>query len=220
MSPGIAPDKSRCCGAPDECCSPLMCARTSWASVILLASRTWRKVALASANLLVFHSMLPALAMANLSPVMRRRAFGISTPDIPKKFINCVPRLNAPAHRGQVVDRSERLRVTQEVVVAVWAPIPLRPPARPNAVISAMRLLISGLSPTPPPAKSVWIAPGATRNHSPMFAFPIGAWFPPSELPNIGSPLPLRSYHASVLHGVPFCREDDLPAELLLVGTI
>jgi hypothetical protein len=38
-----------------------------------------------------------------------------------------------------------------------------------------------------------------------MFALAIGAWFAPSELPNIGSTLPLRSYHASVLHKCPFC---------------
>jgi hypothetical protein len=38
--------------------------------------------------------------------------------------------------------------------------------------------------------------------------------------PTIGSTLPLRSYHASVLHGFPFRSEDDLPLELLLAGTI
>jgi len=38
-----------------------------------------------------------------------------------------------------------------------------------------------------------------------MFALAIGTWFAPSELPNIGSTLPLRSYHASVLHKCPFC---------------
>ena len=38
-----------------------------------------------------------------------------------------------------------------------------------------------------------------------MFALAIGAWFAPSELPNIGSTLPFRSYHASVLHKCPFC---------------
>jgi hypothetical protein len=35
-------------------------------------------------------------------------------------------------------------------------------PARPSAVISATRLLTSGLSRTMPPLKSVAIAPGAT----------------------------------------------------------
>ena len=36
---GIAQDRSRCCGARDECCSPAMWPRTSWASVIRSASR-------------------------------------------------------------------------------------------------------------------------------------------------------------------------------------
>jgi hypothetical protein len=53
-----------------------------------------------------------------------------------------------------------------------------------------------------------------------MFALAISAWFAPSELPNIGSTLPLRSYHASVLHGFPFRSEDYLPLELPLTGTI
>src|SRR5215469_670057 len=87
MFPGIALDRSRCCGVLDECYSRLMCARTSWASVIPLASRTWRKVVRASANLPVFHSMPPGLAMASLSPAMRRRAFVISTANIQRKWI-------------------------------------------------------------------------------------------------------------------------------------
>src|SRR5215469_13992576 len=37
-----------------------------------------------------------------------------------------------------------------------------------------------------------------------MLSFAVRAWFAPSELPNIRSSLPLRSNHASVLHGSPF----------------
>src|SRR5579871_4968173 len=40
--------------------------------------------------------MLPDMATASLSPAMRRRAFGISTPNIQTKCIDCVPQLNAP----------------------------------------------------------------------------------------------------------------------------
>jgi hypothetical protein len=76
MPLGIARDRSRFCGARDECCSPAMCPRTSWALVI--PSAFWRKVVRASANLPVFHSMLPASAMACLSHAMRRCVSGIS----------------------------------------------------------------------------------------------------------------------------------------------
>jgi hypothetical protein len=58
--------------------------------------------------------------------------------------------------------------------LAIYPPVPIREnaaiigpmssgtPARPSAVISAIRSLTSGLSRTIPPLKSVWIAPGAT----------------------------------------------------------
>jgi hypothetical protein len=46
--------------------------------VIPSASRVWRKVVGASGNLPVFHSMLPASAMACLSHAMRRRVSAIS----------------------------------------------------------------------------------------------------------------------------------------------
>ena len=53
-------------------------------------------------------------------------------------------------------------RLSSESSAAIIGPISSGTPARPNAVISATRLLISGLSRTMPPLKSVWIAPGAT----------------------------------------------------------
>ena len=52
----------------------------------------------ASANLPVFHSMLPGLAMASLSPAMRRRVFEISTANIQRKCINCDPSQVIPSN--------------------------------------------------------------------------------------------------------------------------
>jgi hypothetical protein len=49
-----------------------------------------------------------------------------------------------------------------QVMLAGIGPISSGTPAPPSAVISATCLLISGLSGTIPPLKSVWIAPGAT----------------------------------------------------------
>ena len=74
----IARDTSRCCGVRDECCSRAMCARTSWVSVTPSASRVWIKVVRVSANLPVFHSMLPGSATASLSSTMHRRSSTIS----------------------------------------------------------------------------------------------------------------------------------------------
>jgi glyoxylase-like metal-dependent hydrolase (beta-lactamase superfamily II) len=65
------------------------------ASVIPLASRTWRKAVRASANLPVFHSMLPDSAMESLSPATRRRAFVISMANIQRTCINSDPWPNA-----------------------------------------------------------------------------------------------------------------------------
>src|SRR6266478_3694905 len=53
-------------------------------------------------------------------------------------------------------------RFSSERSAAIIGPISSGTPARPSAVISATRLLISGLSRTLPPLKSVWMAPGAT----------------------------------------------------------
>src|SRR5215831_2493176 len=39
-----------------------------------------------------------------------------------------------------------------------------------------------------------------------MPSFAVRTWFAPSELPDIRASLPLRSNHASVLHGYPFVR--------------
>src|SRR6516165_9963103 len=85
---GIARDTSRYCGVRDECSSRATCARTSWASATPSASRVWRKVVQVSANLPVFHSMLPGSATASLSPAMHRRSSTISgarnwLPDLP-----------------------------------------------------------------------------------------------------------------------------------------
>src|SRR5690348_343257 len=53
-------------------------------------------------------------------------------------------------------------RFSSERNAAIIGPISSGTPARPSAVISATRLLMSGLSRTIPPLKSVWMAPGAT----------------------------------------------------------
>ena len=54
----------------------------------------------ASANLPVFHSMLPGSAMASLSPAMRRRVSAISGARIQRTYINSDPQLNAPMQSG------------------------------------------------------------------------------------------------------------------------
>ena len=77
-TPGIARDTLRYCGVRDACCSRAMSARTSSALVIPSASRVWTKAVRASANLPVFPSMPPGLAMASLSLAMRRRSFALS----------------------------------------------------------------------------------------------------------------------------------------------